>query len=117
MRIQDHGFAGSASGAEAVSQFPQYLAERERTKRLLIGAACLCFIAASIVTVFAPSEKQGVAYVMGAALLVFALGAIGATQFKVKVPGVSIETESDRPPGPGSAGVGTQASASAQAAG
>src|SRR5215472_4331720 len=109
MRIQDHGFAGSASGAEAVSQFPQYLAERERTKKLLIGAACLCFIVASIVTVFAPSEKQGVAYVMGAALLVFALGAIGATQFKVKLP---------RPASTGPAGVGAQqASASAQAVG
>jgi len=91
MEVSDGGFNGKATGS-AVDLFAKVLLQREQTKRLLIGAACLFFIVASLVVVFAPAAKQGLAYVLGAALVVMALGAIGAAQFKLKLPGVSVET-------------------------
>jgi len=96
MEVSDGGFNGKATGS-AVDIFAKVLLQREQTKRLLIGAACLFFIVASLVVVFAPAAKQGLAYVLGAALVVMALGAIGAAQFKLKVPGISIETVNSRP--------------------
>jgi heme A synthase len=81
-----------ASGREAVSALTSLLLQREKTKRLLIGAACVFFIVAALVVVFAPPEKQALAYALGAALVVVALGAIGASQFKFKLPGVVVET-------------------------
>jgi drug/metabolite transporter (DMT)-like permease len=83
---------GLARGREAVSALTSLLLQREKTKRLLIGAACVFFIVAALVVVFAPPEKQGLAYALGAALVVVALGAIGASQFKFKLPGVVVET-------------------------
>lgn len=94
MFVQERGFRGQATG-DAVETLAIVVAEREKTKRLLIGAACLLFTIASLVVVFAPPAKQGLAYALGAVLVVIALGAIGAAQFKFKMPGVSIETHAD----------------------
>ncbi len=92
MHIQEPGFNAGAAGSEAIKQLAQVATAREKTKRLLIGAACTLFCVSALVVVFAPPEKEGLAYVLGAALLVVALGAIGASQFKFKIPGVSVET-------------------------
>jgi hypothetical protein len=92
MEINDGRFMGRATG-EAVDLLAKVLFERERTKRLLIGAACLFFVVAAVVVIFAPPAKQGLAYVLGAALVIMALGAIGVAQFKLKTPGVEVETE------------------------
>jgi hypothetical protein len=74
--VNDGHFSGAATG-QAVGLLAKVLLQREQTKKLLIGAACLFFIIASIVVViFAPPEKQGLAYVLGAALVVMALRAI-----------------------------------------
>jgi hypothetical protein len=90
--VRNGDFVGGASGREAVELLGRVLAEREKTKRLLIGAACLFFLAGSLVVVFAPPSKQGLAYALGSALVVMALGAIGASRFSFKLPGVSVET-------------------------
>ena len=95
MNIQDGDFEGGASGREAVETLGQVVSEREKTKRLLIGASCLFFIIAALVVVFAPTDKQNLAYALGAALVVMALGAIGASRFKLKLPGVSVETNNE----------------------
>ena len=95
MDVRDGDFQGGASGNVAVETLGQVLAEREKTKRLLIGAACLFFVIAALVIVFAPAEKQNLAYLLGAALMIMALGAIGASRFKFKIPGVIVETNSN----------------------
>jgi|GEM_PF-5148040 len=47
MDIQDGGFRGSAVGREAVSIPGDTYKHKEKTKRLLIGAACLFFVVAA----------------------------------------------------------------------
>jgi hypothetical protein len=98
MEIRERDFEGLATGAEAVQGLGQLAKEREKTKRLLIGAACLLFTIAALVVVFAPTGRENLSYVLGAALLVVSLGAIGAAQFKFRVPGVLVETGSSLPP-------------------
>ncbi len=93
MDIKDGEFQGGASGA-GVTILGQVMIEREKTKRLLIGASCVFLIIAALVLVFAPAEKQQLSYMLGAALLLMALGAIGATRFQIKVPGATVETQS-----------------------
>ena len=95
MDVRDGDFQGGASGNLAVETLGQVLAEREKTKRLLISAACLFFVIAALVIVFSPPEKQNLAYLLGAALMIMALGAIGASRFKLKLPGVNVETNSN----------------------
>jgi hypothetical protein len=89
--VREPGFRGYATG-KAVETLATVIGEREKTKRLLIGAACLLFIVAALVVIFAPPDKQGLAYALGGTLVVIALGAIGAAQFQVKLPGLSIQT-------------------------
>lgn len=91
MDVRDRDFRGYATGS-AVETLAEVLAQREKTKRLLIAAACIFFAIAAIVVVFAPPSKQGLAYALGAALVVMALGAIGASQFIFKMPGATIDT-------------------------
>jgi|GEM_PF-4368022 len=50
------------------------------------------FCRRSLVVVFAPADKQNLSYALGAALVVMALGTIGVSQFAIKLPGVSVET-------------------------
>lgn len=92
MDIRDGEFQGGASGA-GVTTLGQVMIEREKTKRLLIAASCVFLIVAALVVIFAPAEKQQLSYILGAALLLMAMGAIGATRFKITVPGVSIDTQ------------------------
>jgi len=93
MHLQDRDFHGAASGKRAVEELGTIAREKEKTKRLLIGAACLFVIVASLVITFSPVEKEKQGYAIGAALIVMALGAIGATQFRVKGPGgIEVDT-------------------------
>jgi len=91
MEADDGQFKGRATGEAAVDALGVVLREREKTKRLLIGAACFFLIVAALIAIFAPPDKQTMGYILGAALLVIALGAIGAAQFKIKVPGIEIQ--------------------------
>ena len=81
----------------AKSQFPRLEAkvaihrELERTKRLLIGVAGFCLIAGAALIVFAPQGKEGVSYVVAAALLILSLGAIGVQEFRIRTVGVKID--------------------------
>ena len=54
------------------------------------------FVIAAIVIVFAPAGKEKLSYILGAALIVMALGAIGASQFRFKLPGIEVDTKTNR---------------------
>lgn len=95
MDVSDGGFRGGASGREAVAELGSLLREREKTKRLLIAAACALFIVAATVIVFAPAGKETASIILGVVLLIFAFGAVGAAAFKIKAPGIEVSTTSD----------------------
>ena len=65
--------------------------EIERTRRLLIVVAGLCIIAGAALIVFAPAGKEGVSYIVAAALTVLSLGAIGIQEFRFRAFGVGLE--------------------------
>lgn len=85
---------GAAPGSrqQALHLAGVYLAERERTKRLLVGAACFFLIVAALLVVFTPEEKETLANVCGVALVVVALGAIGVSKFKLTLPCIQLDT-------------------------
>ncbi len=93
MHVEEPGFRGIAEGREAIAQLGGLALQREKTKRLLICAACLFFAIAAVVVVFAPPEKEKLAYVLGVALVVMALEPSGAAQFRFKLPGVVVSTD------------------------
>lgn len=95
MEIRDRDFAGGASGREAVQELGRIIREKEKTRRLLIVVACALFIVASLVIVFAPPGKESISMMLGAALIVIALGAVGAASFHVRAPGMEIRTNPD----------------------
>lgn len=90
-------FFAQATGQVGVEQLAGVWAEREKTKRLLIVVAALLFIVASLVVVFAPADREKPAYVLGAALIVMSLGAIGVARFRIKLPLISVDTTGSAP--------------------
>lgn len=92
MNIKEKDFSANASGIEAVEELGNIAKEREKTKRLLIGASCRFFAIGAIVFVFAPQGKETLGNIIGAALIIMALGAIGAAQFRFKLPGIEVDT-------------------------
>lgn len=98
-----HGmsFTGTVTPQNAVemagTQLPRFEAkvlmhrEMQRTKRLLILVAAVCLIAGAALIVFAPSNKEGVSYVVAASLIILPLGAIGVQEFRIRTIGVRIE--------------------------
>ena len=97
MHVEDDGFKGYAEGEGAVDGLAQLsterMREREKTKRLLIGSVTVLVIVAAVAMLFAPTGREPVGYVLGAVLLVLALGAIGASKFLLRVPGVVLDTK------------------------
>jgi hypothetical protein len=88
MQVNENG--GSAVGQEAVDKLAQITIERERTRRLLIFAAVGCILAGTFAILVAPPEKEVASYIVGAVMCLLALGAIGASSFKLKAPGIEI---------------------------
>lgn len=108
MQIQEKEFLGRAMGRMAVEQLAEYartrLIELEKTKRLLILVVAVLVVTSSVIFVFSPGDRQGVAAMVGSVLLVLALGSIGASRFILKTPFASIETGDEpasAPPGAG----------------
>lgn len=90
MDVKDGEFGASARGGMAVEHLARLMGEREKTRRLLIATACLFFVIAAAIVVFAPAGRENLAMILGAALVIFSLGAIGVARFSFKVPGVSV---------------------------
>lgn len=92
MQISDGEFHAAAAGSSAVTALSHLTHEREKTRRLLIGAACIFLVVAAVVVLWVPAEKQKLAYLIGAALFIMAMGAIGAARFSIRIPGVHIQS-------------------------
>lgn len=98
MDINDGGFRGGATGQEAVAELGALMREREKTRRLLIGAACVLFVVAAVVLVFAPAGKETASVILGVVLMIFAFGAAGTAAFKIKAPGIEVSTSHETVP-------------------
>src|SRR5438445_12368240 len=101
MSVKDEDFEGYAEGGGAIDGLARFardrMFEREKTKRPLIGAVCVLTIFAALSMLFAPQGREQVGYIIGAVLLVIALGAIGASKFILKLPGVQLDTRNQAP--------------------
>jgi hypothetical protein len=93
----DDGVQGLASGdvaERALAEIAvQSIVQREKSKRFLMGAVCALVIAGIVAVLYAPPGKDVLGYWFGATVIVLALGAIGASRFLLKIPGVSINTQ------------------------
>jgi len=92
MDIREGGFEGRAVGEMGVQELARLVAERERTRRLLVLSAVAMFLVAVLVLVFAPEGRQNISYLLGSVLIIFSLGAIGASKFSAKFRDLSIDT-------------------------
>lgn len=96
MEVEEDNFKAKAIGDNAVNNLTSFtierMREREKTKRLLIVIVFFLMVLAVLIIFFAPPEKETMAYIFGASLLVLALGAIGASKFIFKLLGISVDT-------------------------
>ena len=100
MEIRDGDYVvrtGPGARQQALDHVSSRHREREKTKRLLIGAACFLFVVATFIIVFAPAGKEKYAYILGAVMIIISLGAIGAVKFHLKLPFVDIDTRDSKP--------------------
>lgn len=85
---------GSASGKDAVEHLGKIAIEREKTRRLLLLSSVVFVLMGAAVILFAPTEKQFASQVIAGVLLVFSVGAVGASSFKIKLPGIEVSGKS-----------------------
>ena len=89
----------SASGREAVMALAELARERllegEKMRHFLLLVAVLAFLVVAIVIV-APVDKQYVTCVLGAVLIIFALGSIDASKLVLKMLAVEVSARDKR---------------------
>lgn len=90
MHIHDDSITGSATGENAVNQLARLAMEKEKTKRLLMFVTFLFLCTGSCLIIYTPPGKEVAGYIIGGAMWLLSLGAIGACSFKVKAPGIEI---------------------------
>jgi hypothetical protein len=100
MELRDDDFEARASGNNAVNNLTglasERIREKEKTKRLLIIVDFLLVALALLILIFTPPEKETLGYIIGAALLILALGAIGARNFVFEMFGISVDTRNEQ---------------------
>jgi hypothetical protein len=94
--INERGVAWAVTGGESTVQLgmvtQEWIREREKTKRTLIGAVVTLVAIGAAAVLLAPAGREHVGYVIGGVSIVLALGAIGVSTFIMKLPGVRVDT-------------------------
>ncbi len=102
MKVQDKDFSVESIGEKAVDNAKEItllrIAEKEKTRRLLIIISAVMVLIAAAIMVFGPVERQGANMIIGIVLLVFAMGSIGASQFVIKGGGFEVSTKEEKRP-------------------
>jgi NADH:ubiquinone oxidoreductase subunit 6 (subunit J) len=97
MKVNENDFSISSTGEKAVEYSKDIMlvriAEKEKTRRLLIIISAVMVLIAAVIMAFGPEERQGANMIIGIVLLVFAMGSIGASQFVIKGGGVEVGTK------------------------
>ena len=100
MKVEEDDFRAKASGSNAVNKLADFTTERmrekEKTKRLLIVIVFVLMLFGILIILFAPPEREAMAYVFGAILLVLSLGVIGAQKFVFKFFGITVDTTENK---------------------
>ena len=73
-----------------------YIKEQERTKRIGIIASAILILGAAALILFAPAGRETLSYWIGAALVVFAAGAMGYQRIWGKSKNLSFGADQDR---------------------
>jgi hypothetical protein len=100
MDIQDKDFNVRCVGEKAVESATQItlrrIAEKEKTRRLLIIISAILVIVAALIMAYVPEQRQATNMIIGIVLLVFAMGSIGASQFVIKGGGFEVSTQQEK---------------------
>lgn len=72
-----------------------YIREQERTKRIGLVLAAVLILAASALVLFAPTGRETLSYWIGAALVIFAAGAMGYKRVWGKSKNITFGADQD----------------------
>ena len=78
-----------------------YIKEQERTKRIGMIAAMILILGAAALILFAPAGRETLSYWIGAALVIFAAGAMGYPRVWGKSKNISFGADQDQRDLPG----------------
>ena len=96
MKVNENDFSMTSQGVNAVGHAKDIMlvriAEKEKTRRLLIIVTAILVIVAALIMVFGPEERQGTNMIIGIILLVLGMGSVGASQFVIKAGGWEVST-------------------------
>ena len=96
MKVNENDYSMTSEGVTAVGHAKDIMlariAEKEKTRRLLIIVTAVLVIVAALIMVFGPEERQGTNMIIGIILLVLGMGSIGASQFVIKAGGWEVST-------------------------
>jgi hypothetical protein len=92
--------AGPGARQAALDNIAAYFHAREaqKTKRLLMAVAAVFAVVAAVTVVFAPQGRESWAQWVGLAMVVFALGAAGYSQFSFKCASLELKATRDDVP-------------------
>ena len=100
MEVNEKDYTAKASGVNAVNNLTRLsierMREKEKSKRLLMIIVFLLMVLAIVVLVFSPPDKESISYIVGAVLLVLALGIIGASKFVFNLFGIKVDTTGEK---------------------
>jgi hypothetical protein len=70
-----------------------FIVEQEKTKRLGLVLSVILLIAAMLIVLFSPEDKEVVSYWIGGALLLFSAGAAGYKRIWAKTPLFEVDAD------------------------
>jgi uncharacterized membrane protein YedE/YeeE len=70
-----------------------YIRQQALNRRIGLVLAFALILAAAAVVMFASPGRETLSYWIGAALVIFAAGAVGFGQVRVKAPGISLDAD------------------------
>ena len=65
---------------------------RSKTKRMVLVIASVLLIFGCSALLYCPKDKKTEGIIIGAVMIVLALGAVGSTAFRIKLPTVEIQS-------------------------
>lgn len=84
---------GAARGKQAIETISKLALEKEKTKRMILIVAAVLLIFGGSALLFSPNEKKTEGIIVGTVMIILALGSIGASTFRVKLPNIEIESK------------------------
>lgn len=72
-----------------------YIREKEKTRRFTIGLSAGLIAIAAVMPLFAPEGRETLSYLLAAALIVFAAGAVGLQTLRIKYKEIDVKLSTE----------------------